>query len=332
MACGGTGLWRFALGLALSANAWAAEENLLQNPGFEQFREGKPVQWECFVLPQEGSAGDLDRSRACQGRNSVMLSTLHAYPEDPLNNWNQNVLTGVAGKALLLKGAIRTEDATEASLWVQCWRKNPWSLLASSGAPVSGTQDWTRVEARVQAPALTDYVTVRCVLKGAGKAWFDDLSLTRDVPVDKASPPEAAGPPRQGRPVPPTPPRAPSLNPADAAAPAPVSALDPRAESELVNANQMLMESYKALRSTNEELGAQIKALEGELRELRRQLRAQKDEAPESPKAPLEVDEPAPEVSSISAEDGGASRAAAQPSEPAPPLVPSARGIEEGGE
>ncbi|MDX9974158.1 MAG: hypothetical protein RBU21_14330 [FCB group bacterium] len=196
-----------AVGAADTA-ATAEAGNLLANPGFEQYDKGLPVGWSLFVQPHEGASGTLDRNgKAVQGRNAILLSTETPYETDPFNNWSQNVVQDFNGKIIVLKGAIRTDNATQAALWVQCWRKDPWSMLASTGSgtafPMAGTKDWTRVEVRMKAPRGTDYVTVRCVLSGTGKAWFDDLSMTTEAaPAPVAalslpSPPPAALPPAQ---------------------------------------------------------------------------------------------------------------------------------------
>jgi hypothetical protein len=206
------GIGRCAL-LGLCALAWAciarAEDvpvNLLKNPGFEQYDKGLPVEWDLFVQPQEGSSGLLDRGgRAAQGRNAILLSTEKAYEKEPFNNWNQNILQDFTGKTLVVKGAIRSDSATDASIWVQCWKKNPWTLLASKSSasvtPVKGTADWTRVEVRVTAPRGTEYATVRCVLLGTGKAWFDDLSLTTEDAKPAPPPPTPAPAPTPALPA-----------------------------------------------------------------------------------------------------------------------------------
>lgn len=47
----------------------------------------------------------------------------------------------------------------------------------------------------VEVPEGTDFVTLRCVLKGAGTAWFDDLAVTR---VEEEKPKEADAAPTDG--------------------------------------------------------------------------------------------------------------------------------------
>jgi len=155
-------------------------ENLLANPGFEELVADRPVRWEVFVMPMPGAAGRLDDS-AAEGKYAVMLHTPVPYAQEPVNNWSQNVIAELAGKRFELSGAIKAAEASEAALWAQCWRKQPWGVLhvanTSIDTPIYGTRDWQRVSVTFEVPKETDFITVRCVLKGTGTAWFDDVSL-----------------------------------------------------------------------------------------------------------------------------------------------------------
>jgi len=157
------------------------EENLLANPGFEDIIVDRPARWDLFLLPQEGAAGRLDDG-AHGGKYAVMLHIPMPYDRDPINNWSQNLFGDFAGKTVCAAGYIKVAEATEAALWVQCWRKRPWTLLlaasTSTESPLYGSRDWERVEMSLDVPKDTDFLTFRCVLKGTGTAWFDDLELT----------------------------------------------------------------------------------------------------------------------------------------------------------
>ena len=157
-------------------------ENLAQNPGFEVAADNRtPTHWQSFVAPQQGAVARLD-SNARSGQWAAMLHNPMPYQREPFNNWSQNVASPPTGRSLLLRGYVKTEDATEAMLWAQCWRRRPLQLLqttmTSETAVLRGTADWREVEVVFQAPKDTDFITIRCVLRGVGVAWFDDISLT----------------------------------------------------------------------------------------------------------------------------------------------------------
>lgn len=159
--------------------------NLLVNAGFEELDpRGLPRGWDLFVLPRDGAEGRPDAA-AFDGRRSVMLRVSTPYPNEPANNWSQPVFAGFRGKTLRLEGRVKTQDNAEGALWIQCWRKDPAHVIASavtststSGGDVS---EWTLLDTSLVVPELTDFIMVRCVLKGVGAAWFDALSLAEVV-------------------------------------------------------------------------------------------------------------------------------------------------------
>jgi hypothetical protein len=154
-------------------------ENLLLNPSFENVSDGKAADWALFVTAEPSAEGRVDDKTFCDGRHAAMLRNAEAYANEPDNNWSQNIVKELAGKTLIVGGLIKTEKAGGADIWLQCWRRDPWGVLlvarTSDAFPVSDTEDWTPVAMKVTAPSGTDFVTVRCVLKGAGTAWFDDI-------------------------------------------------------------------------------------------------------------------------------------------------------------
>ncbi len=174
------------IGVCFAGGAWS--ENLLKNPGFEVHINEEPQHWVPFVQPKEGAVGKLS-TQAQQGDYAVMLHTPTDYEKEPVNNWSQNLLQPLSGKVLHVSAWIRTEEATEAAVWIQCWRKNPWGVLkymsSSETVPRFGTQDWDEVAFTVTVPKETDFITLRCVLLGTGTAWFDDLSVTTEGSTEK---------------------------------------------------------------------------------------------------------------------------------------------------
>ncbi|MBM3289069.1 MAG: hypothetical protein FJY92_02865 [Candidatus Hydrogenedentes bacterium] len=248
----------------------AGAENLLKDPGFEVVANGAPADWSVFVEPKPGASSFLDQRVSKDGSNSVKLSIDAPYSEDPANNWSQNVVADVRGKRLRATGFIKTENASEAAIWVQCYAKGPLRLVrqesTSSKGLVTGTNDWTPVEVSFDAPLDTDFVVVRCVLRFRGTAWFDALSLEAEAvsttpsaaPVVKmpTSPSMPALPDLKGAPAPQASSGAPGLGDA----------------SEIVKAQDEMRKANWQLRQSNAEMTKQIEELRKQIEDLKRQV------------------------------------------------------------
>lgn len=161
--------------------ALGQDANLLSNSSFEEIApDERPVHWSFYVKPQDGAFAEVD-PLAADGTHAAMLHIPNPYAVEPANNWSQVVVADFAGKDLTLTGKIRTEAAGEAALWIQCFTKSPARVAAAATTAtqhrIDGTTDWTPVEVHLTAPTPTDFVVVRCVLKGRGTAWFDDIRL-----------------------------------------------------------------------------------------------------------------------------------------------------------
>ncbi len=230
----------------------------LQNPGFEQLTQDKPLRWDCFLLPQEGAVARVSPI-AHGGQRSVMLHVPMPYERDPLNNWSQNVLDIPAGSNVHAQVYVRIEAATEAVLWVQCWRKSTGTILETldSGKtqPLTGTLDWTLAAVDFVVPAGTDFLTVRCVLKGTGTAWFDDASVEISTAASIAEGESAT----VARPLLP----APSGSAAVPAASAPLAPATPVQEDieRLKRANLLLAETLDRLQVEVSALRAEVERL-----------------------------------------------------------------------
>jgi hypothetical protein len=102
-------------------------------------------------------------------------------------------------------------------------------------------------------PAGTDFLVVRCLLKGRGTAWFDDVRVDDrpyGAPVDLSV-----------------------MEPVDGdqeskdALPDAMAIIEP-----VLDANEALRESLKAITATNRALLRQIDSLQSELRALKREI------------------------------------------------------------
>lgn len=261
---------RCMIAVAAGAACLGAAEGPVQYLANGSFEEGGavPRHWSVFVMPMDGATGTVDLETAAEGSRSVRLHIPKPYPADPANNWSQNILKPLGGKSIDVAGQIRTENAGQAGILVQCWQQSPWRMLKSAYSydeqPVDGTQDWTPVAFTVDVPKDTSFVTVRCLLRGEGTAWFDALSV-----VERVEPPAAAA----DRTAPP-PPNSPMTRPS----------LPPDIE-----------QAQQALEASKDAVAAEISALEREIRALRGQLDALRDEraAPRVPEPAAEPPVPA---------------------------------------
>lgn len=266
---------------AALAFAWAWSpawgENLLRNAGFEDDDGERPSYWSVFVQPMFGAEGAVDSEVAAEGFRSVRLHTPEPYGDEPANNWSQNVQADAAGKRLRLEGAIRTAKADYAAIWIQACTKRPFRILQQDSTfdldPVRGDRGWTRVGLTVTVPENTEFFVVRCVIQGAGTAWFDDLSLVVeapavqdsaaiDAPVASIEPTAPISIVRPSTPAPTRPiveaPTAPSV-----ARPESIAA------SELVELNTSLQDTVQDLRETNDAIADELDAHRAEIERLK---------------------------------------------------------------
>ncbi|MBI1317838.1 MAG: hypothetical protein GC168_02680 [Candidatus Hydrogenedens sp.] len=250
--------------------------NLLANGGFEELAGERPVRWDVFVAPFPAKAGESPEAAsasvtqtAAEGARGVTLRNPQAYPTEPYNNWSQNVIAPLGGKTLEVSGQIKTEDVQGgAGIWVQCWRKNPLRVVGIANTatefPCYGTADWTAVHAKVEIPSEAEFITVRCVLKGSGQAWFDDI----DLRLEEKAPPSAKADDAEATPESDAPDAAP-----DTAEPRMHDHVDEELAA-LREANLMLAEALEAVREDNRRLLEDLLALRENMRQLQESLAA----------------------------------------------------------
>ncbi|MBI2423953.1 MAG: hypothetical protein HYV27_14065 [Candidatus Hydrogenedentes bacterium] len=247
------------LALVLAGAAYA-EDNLVVNGDFESLTVDQPDQWKVFVSPAQGASGTYS-STAHGGQFSVMLHTPTPYAKEPVNNWSQNIVAEMAGQTLQVSGWIKTEGATEAALWLQCWRRAPWGVLkthtTSAETPMYGNREWEAIRMTAEIPEGTDFLTLRCVLLGTGTAWFDDI----EVQVLEQEAPEVEG---EGL-----------LEPAQTKAQdtgADATALFHGLEAEIARmreANLIMAEALQQVREDNAALLAELDEVQAELAKVR---------------------------------------------------------------
>ncbi len=271
-------------------------------------------------MPMPGAEGVLSEEAPQEGRFCVKLHNPQPYENEPINNWSQSIIAQVAKKTLLIRGYIRTKDATEAAIWVQCIHRAPWSVAGfattSTDTPRYGTSDWEPVEMRLDAPEQTDYIMVRCVLKGQGTVWFDCLSVEiapEETPEPAKAPvaviikkPETASAPTPEASPTPTPPETPASNEI------PLSKQE-EALAKVLQSHEDMLKRYESLRNSNSALQERIEQMRGQIETLKALLEEKRAEAASKPE-PATMEPPSP-----------------QPVRPVSPLVPRFEALDEDG-
>lgn len=231
--------------------------------------EGMPAQWNLFVMPDNGALGQSD-AVAHDGGYAAMLHTPNRYAEDPLNNWSQVIYDDLVGKKVTLTAHIRTENVQEASVWIQCFRKQPLRLLAKVSSQddysLNGTNGWTRVEISLVPPDGTDFLVVRCMIAGQGKVWFDSLSLAEAietvVPLEEMEAIEIIEPVEDVTELP-------AVEAAELAVDAPESTVE---AADVIAVSDAMQETIRDLERSNRELLNQIADIQFDLNKYRSEL------------------------------------------------------------
>ena len=175
----------------------AGVTQFIANGSFEDMDGRNPKGWvprswqrdgdAAFAVEPTGHAGD--RSAAISSEKGADASWVATVPVRPysryrLSGWikTENLVPGTG------RGAQINVDGEEA------WRT----------AAVTGTQDWTRAEIEFDAGA-NDALEVTCLFGGwgesTGKAWFDDVELTRLSGRELGRPTIVIDAEKTGRPV-----------------------------------------------------------------------------------------------------------------------------------
>ncbi|OGD20526.1 MAG: hypothetical protein A2W03_02220 [Candidatus Aminicenantes bacterium RBG_16_63_16] len=147
---------------------------LVVNGSFEEMDGQNPRGWQPRLWQRTGATLSVEPSGHSGGR-SVMISSekgadaswVAAVPIKPYSRYR-------------LSGWIKTENlvpGTGRGAQINIRGEADWRT-----PPVTGTQDWTPVKVEFDAGA-NDALEVTCLFGGwglaAGKAWFDDVELTR---------------------------------------------------------------------------------------------------------------------------------------------------------
>lgn len=174
-----------ALVAASCALAQDAADNLSPNPSFEEGDEFGPSGWEIRPAPGSTSIFEWAEGVAHTGSRSLFIESEGEYRV--ADRWRAGMDYSIGlqpGSEATLSAWIKTEDA-QGSAHLQVYvmgpmppgERNARILAQPSGGHVTGTEDWTEVTLTFTVPPGPSYVMPYLGIRGAGKAWFDDVRL-----------------------------------------------------------------------------------------------------------------------------------------------------------
>ncbi len=157
----------------LAPSAAGETANVLPNPSFEQEAAGQPAAWKPSTWQGKGSFEYAPVGRT--GKRSVMISSDQGADV----SWTAQVPVR-AFSTYRLSGWIKTENVLPAG--GRGALLNLHNIQPVATPAITGTRDWTRVEAVFDTNDL-EQVQVNCLFGGwglaTGKAWYDDLRLEK---------------------------------------------------------------------------------------------------------------------------------------------------------
>lgn len=152
--------------------------NLVQNPGFEDLKDGRPVGWES----QCDADWTVDTQGAHGGKNSVRMAKAGAAN---LYWISQTVILNQTQAAPLVVSAwskaqnVEGSKGAEYSVWVDAQYQDGTSLYGQRATFEVGTHDWQKGEYSfaVAKPLKTATVSLLFRRGLTGTVWFDDIAL-----------------------------------------------------------------------------------------------------------------------------------------------------------
>ena len=163
-----------------------AADNLAPNPGFELEDAGEPAFW------QQRTPGDAARKLtwvdgvARSGARSLCICN-----EQPgLSRWRTGHLRDIVlqpGTEARFSAWVRTRGVLgAANLRLYVCNEKGDILLQPGSNTVAADTDWTQLHVSATVPAEPSYAMLYLELKGAGTAWFDDVTLTGTLAENRA--------------------------------------------------------------------------------------------------------------------------------------------------
>lgn len=173
------------LSAALLHGCGHRDRTTLYNLDFEYTElQGKLAQWTLPDTPYHGYIASHDTHCRHLGQASLQLEQ-----SDPSKSgwaiFGQSLPdTLVAGHEVELSGWIRTERVSDgfADLYVVINEEEDYNLypLDTLNRGIRGTAEWQRISIRRQIPESSSGISIGGILKGPGRAWFDDFEVRID--------------------------------------------------------------------------------------------------------------------------------------------------------
>lgn len=177
------------LGTALLYGCGNLDRTTQYNLDFEYTDlQGRLAQWALPDTPYHGYITSRDTHCRHLGQASLRLEQ-----SDPTKSgwaiFGQSLPdTLVTGREVELSGWLRTEGVSDgfADLYVVINEEEDYNLypLDTLSRGIRGTTEWHRISLRKQIPESSSGVSIGGILKGPGRAWFDDFEIRIDgVPL-----------------------------------------------------------------------------------------------------------------------------------------------------
>ncbi len=168
------------LALCLAATGAAQQtRNLLPNASFEQGDARGPAGWQTRPAPGSTSRFEWAEGVAHTGERSLLIeSTTEYVVADRWRAGYERDLGLIPGTEATLSAWVRTDGAAGvAHVQLYAIGMGGEILAQPAGGHLTGTSDWTRISVTMTAPGEPCYIMPYLGLRGAGKAWFDDVEL-----------------------------------------------------------------------------------------------------------------------------------------------------------
>lgn len=152
--------------------------NLVQNPGFEDLKDGRPVGWDNQCDPD----WSVDTQVVHSGKNSAHM----VKPTNDKLYWiSQNVVLNQTKAAPLVVSAwskaegVEGSKGAEYSVWVDLQYQDGTPLYGQRATFEPGTHDWQKAEYSFVVSKPVKTATVHLLFRRGftGSVWFDDVSL-----------------------------------------------------------------------------------------------------------------------------------------------------------
>ncbi len=176
--------------IALWASSLLAGEPALVN-GSMTDGEAVPTGWGKTWTPKDGGTLRVVRDTKVfvKGPASLRLETVGGFAD---GNTSQTI-AGLAGRTVVLRGSLRSQDVQYASIALFIRDKNYQRVDWINLVQAWHTTNWKSFNRRLTVPANGANVMLMVYMKGKGKVWADELSLqvvevtplprTKDSPI-----------------------------------------------------------------------------------------------------------------------------------------------------